>query len=197
MTSQWKRMSSGKYIDLANFSPEDVDIRDIETALNRLTRFTGHGEYPPLTIAQHSILCRRLCAIDHPVNYNLQLAVFVHDAAEAYFGDVATPVKKSLGKAWYDFATPIEDAVNTALLGYIPDEIEHAAIKYYDAMALDIERRVIWSSQRGKDKWPEFNSRMTLEDKAALFYETKNLGDIPFHDTYHSLREWSQEYNKE
>lgn len=168
---QWKRVTSGKYVDLLDFKPEDVNLLDIETALNRIVRFTGHGEIQPLTVAQHSWLCWQLASRDHPTDYELQLAVLLHDAAEAYIGDVATPVKKALGSGWYDFAGPIERAVEQALLpAYTEDdEVLKAKVKYYDAMSLDIERRALWKNQRGKDKWPSFSSSDNLSRKLELF----------------------------
>lgn len=166
---QWKRMSSGKYVDLSNLTSKDINLLDIEISLNNIIRFTGHGEVKPLTVAQHSWLCWHLCYQDHPDNFELQLAVLTHDAAEAYIGDVASPVKWALGESWYNFAKPIEATVEKFILGRELDEVEKGLVKYYDAMSLDIERRVLWDNQRGRDKWPPFFSKMNLEEKTNLF----------------------------
>ena len=68
-------------------------------------------------MAQHSWLCLRLAQEFFENEDGLYTKVFIHDFAEAYIGDVASPVKKALGQAWYDFADPIEEAVNRAFLG--------------------------------------------------------------------------------
>ncbi len=189
---QWKRVTSGKYVDLLDFKPEDVNLQDIETALNRTVRFTGHGEIQPLTVAQHSWLCWQLASRDHPTDYVLQLAVLLHDAAEAYIGEVVTPVKKALGASWYNFAGPIEYTVEFVLLPSLPseDEVLKAKVKYYDAMSLDIERRALWKSQRGKNKWPSFNSSDTLLSKLKLFKEAQEKGWIELETITHDL--WAE-----
>lgn len=185
----WKRLTSGKYVNLAVFRTEDVSLLDIETSLNRTTRFNGHGETIPLSVAQHSWLCFKLVEQDYPEDYELQLAVLLHDAAETYIGDVSTPVKKLLGNSWYNFAHPIEHTVNQALLFPImfEDEILKAKVKYYDAMSLDIERRALWSNQRGKDKWPTFISRSSLKEKADWFFLAQNMDWVHLREIYNEL----------
>ena len=173
----WKRLSSGKYVDIGNLQPDDVSIEDVETSLNHIYRFTGHHkDEKPLTVAQHSLLCLHLVELLEPDEYELQLAVFTHDFAECIIGDVATPVKKAMGKAWYDFAIPIEQIFEKKFFGRLVDPELHDRVKLYDAMALDIERRVMWSSQYGKDKWPMVPLNFgTIEDKKNVFYNVSEF----------------------
>jgi len=156
MGNAWKRLSSGKYIDLNNFSVEDVDIRDINTALNCMHRFNGHWkDEKPLTVAQHTDLCLRIAEKLFPGNWNIHMAVLVHDWAETYYGDIATPVKKALGKGFIKWSKPIDEAVNEKFLNVdnVSPEM-HDCVKVCDLLSLDMERRSMWSSQLGKDKWP-------------------------------------------
>lgn len=173
----WKRLSSGKYVDIGNLQPDDVSIEDVETSLNHIYRFTGHHkDEKPLTVAQHSLLCLHLVELLEPDEYELQLAVFTHDFAECIIGDVATPVKKAMGKAWLDFAIPIEQIFEKKFFGRLVDPELHDRVKLYDAMALDIERRVMWSSQYGKDKWPMVPLNFgTIEDKKNVFYNVSEF----------------------
>lgn len=166
-----KRMSSGRYIDFNNFTEEDIDIKDVEASLNWIVRFTGHHkDETPLTVAQHSLLCLNMARMFEPDEYSLHLAVFTHDFAEAYIGDVSSPVKRMLGDAWTKFAQPIEDLVEGVFYGDVVDTEMHERVKMYDLAALDIERRVMWSSQYGRDKWPACPLNVgTIEDKTALF----------------------------
>jgi hypothetical protein len=169
--SFWKRLSSGKYVDIGNLQPDDVSIEDVETSLNHIYRFTGHHkDEKPLTVAQHSLLCLRLAEIIEPDDYKLHLAVLIHDFAECIIGDVATPVKRAMGKAWYDFAIPIERIFEEKFFGERVDTELHDRVKLYDLMALDIERRIMWESQYGKDKWPMTPlSFGKLSDKKEIF----------------------------
>lgn len=167
----WKRMSSGKYIDLNNLTEDDLDIDDIVTALSWTYRFNGHHkDMRPLTVAEHSLLCYQL-AYDHRESREVQLAVLTHDFAEAYIGDVSTPMKKAMGDLYHDFATPIERLVSRKFYGGVPSPDVEERVKLYDLAALDIERRVMWTSQAGKDKWPPSPLNVgTIEDKAEYYY---------------------------
>lgn len=176
MKHAWKRMSSGRYVDLLNLSEDDLDIKDIEVALNYIYRFTGHHkDEEPLTVAQHSVLTKKLAEYYEPEDKELHLACLVHDFAEAYIGDISSPVKWAMGPLYRKFSDPIEELVNKKFFGKDVDPELHDRIKVYDLAALDIERRMLWSSQYGKDKWPTnpLNTG-TMADKSVWFYEAKN-----------------------
>lgn len=164
-------MSSGKYIDLENLKEEDLEIGDVNTALNNIIRFTGHHkDKQPLTVAQHTLLCLTMAEIFEPEDDDLHRAVLVHDFAEAYIGDVATPVKRAMGDRWHSFATPIEQLIEKRFYGSLMGPEMHDRVKLYDLASLDIERRVMWSSQYGKDKWPATPLNVgTLDDKLHLY----------------------------
>lgn len=164
-------MSSGKYVDLNNLTPEDMVIEDVNTALNNIIRFTGHyKDSRPLTVAQHSLLCLTMAELFEPDDDDLHLATLTHDFAEAYIGDVASPVKQAMGDRWYSFAKPIEQTVEIAFYGSNMDPEMHDRVKLYDLAALDIERRVMWSSQYGKEKWPASPLNVgSMEDKLQLY----------------------------
>jgi len=77
---------SGKLIDLLLFKPEDVRLIDISHALSQIVRFTGHIK-TPYSVAQHSVMVSRICPEEDA------LWGLMHDASEAYLGDVARPLK--------------------------------------------------------------------------------------------------------
>lgn len=174
-----KRMSSGKYINMADFKVEDVDLFDINQALNCLYRFTGHHkDKKPLTVAQHTWLTVELSKMMFPGETEVELACLLHDMPEAYYGDLATPWKKILGPMLKELQYPFDKAVHEALWlsGYHYDEEVHDKMKACDLASLDIERRNLWKSQYGKDKWPETPSLgLALKEKEEWFDEAQRI----------------------
>lgn len=80
---------TGKLVDLANFTAGDVRLPDIAHALSCINRYTGHT-VTPYSVAQHSVMVSKLC---EPQD---ELWGLLHDASEAYLGDVARPLKTLL-----------------------------------------------------------------------------------------------------
>ena len=93
MGSVYVTMMSGRKVDLLNFKVEDVDFDDIIYSLSRSARFADNvfDRGTPLTVAEHSITVSRL------IDQRYALAGLLHDAHEAYIGDVITPVVIALG----------------------------------------------------------------------------------------------------
>lgn len=89
MNSHCMQTHTGRIVDLSSFSEEDIDIADIAHALAHIVRFTGHANRP-YTVAQHSMLVADLCPEGD------RLWGLLHDASEAYLGDVSTPLKTLL-----------------------------------------------------------------------------------------------------
>lgn len=81
---------SGIEVNLRDPKPEMFDPSDMAYALSMLCRFTGH------TARFYSVL-EHSCVGSLYVPGPLNLEFMLHDAAEAYTGDLATPLKKELG----------------------------------------------------------------------------------------------------
>lgn len=82
-------MPSGSVVDLAKFSENDIDWEDIAIALSRTKRFRGAG----FSVLEHSLLVGELAKYWGRIP---QACYLIHDAAEAYLGDIITPVKAML-----------------------------------------------------------------------------------------------------
>lgn len=181
-----KRVSSGKYIDLATMTSDDINIEDIDRALNYIYRFTGHSkDEEPLTVAQHTKLCMNISDIIFPNDVTVKFDCLLHDMPEAYYGDLATPLKRLFGEEYRKYSEVIDRLVYNKLWKLddpFTEEIEQKR-KVCDLISLDIERRVMWRDQRGKIFWPQEQIKVfTLNDKYDMFYEVKR-------DRYVSLKE--------
>lgn len=94
----WIPTSTGRCWRLLDPSPEEVDIRDIAAGLAAACRYAGQlrdGAF--LSVAEHS-----WAMLDHALDQGLvrcredALEILLHDASEAYLGDIATPLKAML-----------------------------------------------------------------------------------------------------
>lgn len=125
------------YMDLVNPNPVEIHPHDIARALSRLARFNGlcRGFY---SVAEHSLMVFRL-ARRSKLPVGVQRLALMHDAAEAYLGDVTRPLKAVLP----DYQA-IEARMNDAIavrfrLSRASDD--WAAVKKLDDEALAIEKR--------------------------------------------------------
>ncbi len=101
---------TGRRIDVFALRVEDVDLVDIAHALSQLCRWTGHTtEF--YSVAQHSVLvCDRLWI--RTGSPRIALTGLLHDAAEAYLGDMASPLKHT---PWADGYRQLEADVTQVI----------------------------------------------------------------------------------
>lgn len=123
--------ATGRRFNLMLPDPKDVSIGDIAHSLARQCRFNGHTDCF-YSVAQHSVLVARLVPQEH------RLAALLHDAAEAYTGDIIRPVKNIIGNRWRTIEEPIERAICVAM-GIIDQYPWHASIKEADDRLLQAE----------------------------------------------------------
>ena len=128
------KVASGHYFDLADPRPEMVDIVSIATALGRICRFGGHTPHF-YSVAEHCVHAHDLAYRDGLPDYVCK-AILLHDAAEAYIGDVVRPLKviEEVSKWYGKIESRIEEAI---AIKFVVDFNSHAnIIKHYDRMLL-------------------------------------------------------------
>jgi len=81
---------SGAMVNVLRLEQDTVLLEDIGHALATTNRFNGHT-YAPYSVAQHSVLMAQMMNSDHD-----RLWALLHDAPEAYMGDLAKPIKDGL-----------------------------------------------------------------------------------------------------
>lgn len=87
--ADWMQTYTGKQFFPRAPEADKIDIEDIAHALSNLCRFCGHSQFY-YSVAQHSVLVSKI------VDKSIALESLMHDAAEAYTGDLIRPIKKSV-----------------------------------------------------------------------------------------------------
>lgn len=157
---------NGNYIDFEKGNV-GVNIYDIAQSLSIQNRFNGHTSVP-YSVAQHSVL------VSECVSGKNALWGLLHDSAEAYLGDIITPVKTEKQKSLeIEFLKCIANEFGLSLP--IPNEVKKADVRMlvtemYEPFIFDkpkvaevyfpdvkpYQRRIIpWKWNEARDKFLE------------------------------------------
>ena len=102
---------TGTRVNPLKLTPADVSVVDIAHALSRQCRYNGHVE-GFLSVARHSLWVAEHLEHHGPA---IALAGLMHDAAEAYLGDMIRPLKRGpLGAQYREVEARIEAAIAEA-----------------------------------------------------------------------------------
>lgn len=130
---------SGQKINLRQPHPEMIHIDDIAHALSNICRFGGQTRQF-YSVAQHSCLVAMLA----PECWKKE--ALLHDATEAYLGDVIKPLKVML--PGYDKIERLFELSISFRFGLASLGLEQ--VKTYDRIALDVEYE--WLIKNNKEK---------------------------------------------
>lgn len=98
MTKNAIQTFTGRMFDPVRPDGDGLDIFDIAHHLSLLSRFNGACSHF-YSIAQHCVYCHDQAArysYPEPIQEKLALTLLMHDAAEAYIGDVTRSVKRAV-----------------------------------------------------------------------------------------------------
>lgn len=148
---------SGKLVDLANFAPHEILLSDVVRGLSLVNRFNGRFariEGPlnlfdqritgsssisvreePVTVLQHSYAMYLFAKQKYHDNPRLAIECLLHDAPEAYTGDIISPLKAHIPML-HDIEQRIFNALSDVYGLPLPDS---EAVKELDTLALRIE----------------------------------------------------------
>lgn len=133
MSKSYILTQSGLRIDYANPKSNVYNIMDIAHGLSNTCRFGGQFRRF-YSVAEHSVI------VSHLVHPDFALYGLMHDAAEAYLGDIPTPLKRLLP----DFCA-LELEFETALFEQMDINIQgirSPEVKRGDLLALYFEKDV-------------------------------------------------------
>ena len=138
------RLRSGAYFDLLHPQPDQFTLADIAGALSKICRFGGQVDRF-YSIAEHSYWCAWQAKQDG-LSEDIQRACLMHDAAEAFIGDVVKPLKIMLPEY-----AKIEARIEAVIAGKYGLDFTHKAVKQIDRELLIAERRALFT--RDGVKW--------------------------------------------
>lgn len=163
----WFTLFSGRKFYPLDPRPDEIYVRDIAHALSLLCRFNGHCARH-YSVAQHSVYCSNQVPDEH------KLAALLHDATEAYVGDMIRPLKKNIpqyveieNKVWTAIASRFSLSTTLPECVHVADNTVLAAEA--QALLLPLGERKSWLPWE-----PPANLRVetwTSEEASAMFLD--------------------------
>jgi hypothetical protein len=144
----------GKLVSLEYLDPSDIDIESVFKTLARQVRYNGNSDRV-MTVLGHCLLTSQIAKIETEnnqtpeVSLKLQILSLLHDASEAFIGDIITPIKHSR------YVQGIEGLETLILFAILKSQginfDSHGdfsfwmnQVKVYDKMALSLEVPVVF-----------------------------------------------------
>lgn len=162
-----KALPNGNVIDFNNVSDYNFTVEEIAELLSHIKRFNGVG----FSVAKHSVIVAK--ELLHRTNSKgVALLGLFHDAAEAYIGDVVSPVKDMLGDAWKNLEYRIQReilwkfgvlSIGNPVAKLLVAEIDKAA------MAAELKHLVAWG-------------KYTLDKQGVWEEALKDVGELTCDD---------------
>lgn len=125
----WIETASGLHYHFLSPQLDEITIEDIAMALANKCRFSGHTQF--YSVAEHSV------CVAYRLPPTLRLAGLLHDAAEAYLGDIPSPLKQVLPE--FKAIEKINEAAIENKFGISLNLFERVTIKKADTQALYTE----------------------------------------------------------
>lgn len=162
----WILTQSGQQFDLLRPTASMIKPVDIAHTLSRLCRFNGHTR-AHYSVAQHSLIVASLVPTEH------QLVALLHDATEAYIGDMTRPLKAVMPEYQY-----VENQIWLAVCERFDIQIDlPGCVKQADMVALATERRDLmpvhpgeWDCLRGVQPMKETIIPFSAESASMMFF---------------------------
>jgi 5'-deoxynucleotidase YfbR-like HD superfamily hydrolase len=174
------RTFTGKNVDLQLPTRDVIDIRDVAHSLAGINRFTSHTR-DRYSVAVHCVIGSYFTLPEFALEF------LMHDAHEAYLGDVSSPLKSLLGPEYGKLADHF-DAVIGSKFGLRSGDGLDLEIKRVDALMLHCEMRILLSAS--VDRWHPGSPYKNAEEQRVCHELTRvdfKNGEQLFLNRFHEL----------
>ena len=140
--------SGGQFLFADGLQSNKLNIDDIAHSLSNQCRYNGHTK-AFYSVAEHSVRVAEVLEYMHPLTdtETWMLAGLLHDAAEAYIGDIISPIKCR----YFDSTVEHEIEELIAKQFDVPlDMLQSADVKMADTQLLVTEMRDLFSEEVAK-----------------------------------------------
>lgn len=138
--NEWMQTAKGNAFFPYAAKPEDFDIEEIAHALSNICRFGGHTlEF--YSVAQHSVIVADAIIAQGRLIYALE--GLLHDAAEAYIGDMIRPIKhdgSAMGELFCSLEENLMDGISERF-SLVWSPVRQKTVRWADNTALATEAR--------------------------------------------------------
>lgn len=136
---------SGRKVSLLDPQPGHITIMDITRGLAYRPHFGGHSPHF-FSVAEHTLMVTKLTMEAYPgaEHAHLWMVAMLHDASEAYLGDMVKPLKVHMP----DFQKLEEKMTAAIFLKYKLNPADIALIKPFDKAVQEIEYECFYNNNR-------------------------------------------------
>lgn len=141
---------SGRLIDVLNLQQNDINVWEFAWGLSHLNRYLGHTS-APWSVLSHTGLVLQLYIQENKGVRDIDEAIqlLIHDALEAYIGDMIRPLKKHSSMVNFSELEKEVTKVIYRRFGYDYDkDVDHSLIDRYDYQASHVEMWTFWPDKR-------------------------------------------------
>lgn len=135
------RTNSGLYFNFRDPQPDQICIEDIAHALSGINRFNAHLD-ESYSVAQHCVMMADT-AVERKA---MRLHLLLHDAAEAYMGDMTAPLKNFFPE-FKIMEGRVQDVIYESLGVKPPTLKQHEEIKRQDLFWLQWEWQMLMTKE--------------------------------------------------
>jgi 5'-deoxynucleotidase YfbR-like HD superfamily hydrolase len=146
----WTQTLRGRAFDLHRPDPEMVDFAEIADTLSHLNRYAGATE-KPVSVALHTLIAFDVAQPDDRAH------VLLHDAHEAYIGEITAPTEHELAKILDEEIarqTGLRGAIFSSALASLKKRLD---VAIFSAAGLSMPQ----PAQRNRIKFADYTALMT------------------------------------